>query len=132
MLTPILGGSGRTTLHPIKEELTQGYKLNYLLLTKSITRTKHDKQKIFEGPPLAKTALEVAMNGSEAMVNTLKIPRTSHSSWAKLKSLSDFISLFMTHLIYLSKNQLLKRIVIPSAWDVLATKTKFQDDIVHL
>jgi putative NADH-flavin reductase len=118
----ILGATGRTGKHLLGQALQRDHTVHVLARDKNKIILNDSRITVFEGSPLDKVALENAMKGSEAILNTLNVSRTSDWPWAKLRSPKNLLSATMKNIIELAPKNNIQRIIVMSALGVAETK----------
>jgi nucleoside-diphosphate-sugar epimerase len=118
----LLGATGRTGRHLLQQSLEHGHVVHALVRDKSKIKITHENLIVFEGSPLDKPLLNNAMIGCEAILSTLNISRNNDWPWAKLRTLTDFLSSVMKNIIDLAPQHSIQRIIFTSAWGVAETR----------
>jgi putative NADH-flavin reductase len=118
----LLGATGRTGKYILDRALQHGHTVHALVRNKQKVSTTHSNLVLFEGDPLDKNILSVAMQGCEAIINALNISRTSDFPWAKLRTPKDFLSSVARNIIEIAPQQNIQRYIFISAWGVAETK----------
>jgi putative NADH-flavin reductase len=118
----LLGATGRTGKHILDRALQHGHNVHALVRNKQKVSTTHSNLVLFEGDPLDKNILSVAMQGCEAIISALNISRTSDFPWAKLRTPKDFLSSVASNIIEIAPQQNIQRYIFISAWGVAETK----------
>ncbi len=114
----LLGATGRTGKLILTEGLKNGFELNCLVRYPERVKKENDRIHLFQGLPTDSNSLEEAMEGCEAVLNTLNVSRTSDFPWSRLRTPKTFLSDTMKNIIPLAKNHGAKRIIVCSAWGV--------------
>jgi len=86
----LLGATGRTGQQIIKEALIRGHKIS--AIARDPEKLKDYDIEVTQGTPYDYHTVEKAMNGCEAIINTLNVSRKSDNPWAPLRSPKDMIS----------------------------------------
>jgi uncharacterized protein YbjT (DUF2867 family) len=86
----LLGATGRTGRHIIKEAIKRGHKISAVV--RDPEKLKEYQIDIIHGTPYDLETVEKAMAGCDAVINTLNISRKSDNPWARLSSPKDLIS----------------------------------------
>jgi uncharacterized protein YbjT (DUF2867 family) len=105
----LLGATGRTGKHIIEEAIKRGYQIS------AIARN-HEKLKGFaiditQGTPYDYETVEKAIDGCDAVINTLNVSRTSDNPWAPLAAPKDLISKSASNAIIAMEKAGIKRFV---------------------
>ncbi|MEM7186522.1 MAG: NAD(P)H-binding protein [Bacteroidota bacterium] len=117
----LLGATGRTGSLVLETALEQGFQVH--CLARNSNRIAHRSGlTVFEGNPVNRDDLSRALEGCEAVINTLNVSRTSDFPWAKLRSPETYLSDVMKNLLSFTEQQPLNRIVCCSAWGVAETR----------
>jgi putative NADH-flavin reductase len=117
----ILGATGRTGRHLLKQALTQIDTIHVLVRDRGKISPEAGL-KVFDGTPADEQALEKAMQGCDAVLSTLNISRTTDFPWSPLRTPKDFLSDCIRKIISTCDKVSCKRILITSAWGVNETK----------
>lgn len=120
----ILGASGRTGRFVLEEALKQGYEVRCLVrsVQKIQPYSENPQLSITEGTPANKEDLRAAAKGCNYILNSLNISRRSDFPWSRLRTPKTFLSEVMKHILEISQEMDLNRIVICSAWGVKETR----------
>ena len=118
----LLGATGRTGRHLLRESLDRGHIVHALVRDKSNVKIVNENLRLFEGSPLDTPILNNAMTGCEVILSALNISRYNDFPWSKLRTPKDFLSSVMKIIIGLAPQHLIKRIVFTSAWGVAETR----------
>ncbi len=86
----LLGATGRTGKQIIEEALKRGHRIS--AIARDPEKLKNYDIEITEGTPYDFEAVEKAIKGCDAVINTLNVSRTSDGPWAPLRSPEDMIS----------------------------------------
>lgn len=118
----LLGATGRTGKHILKELIEQNYSISCLVRNPKKLTVKDDKITIFKGSPSKIDDLSKALKECTHVISALNISRTSDFPWSKLRTPKTFLSDVMKNVITLSKTHLIERVIICSAWGVAETQ----------
>jgi len=119
----ILGATGRTGKWLLKLALEKGYSVHVLVRDKEKIQGVENLM-VFEGSPADKMMLLKAAENCNAIISALNISRTSDFPWSKLRTPESFLSDVMRHIVQVSKEQQIKRIIVCSAWGVNETNSE--------
>ena len=86
----LLGATGRTGQHIIKEAVKRGHAVS--AIARNPEKLKDYKITVIQGTPYNYETVERAVTGCEAVINTLNVSRKSDSPWAPLAAPKDMIS----------------------------------------
>ena len=86
----LLGATGRTGLHLLRQSLERGHIVHALVRDKRKIKMSHKNLMLSEGSPSDKDLLDNAMKGCEAILSALNISRKSDWPWAKLRTPNNF------------------------------------------
>ena len=86
----LLGATGRTGKLIIEEAIKRGHKIS--AIAGDPDKLKNYDIEITQGTPYDYETVEKAINGCEAVINTLNVSRKSDSPWAPLRAPKDMIS----------------------------------------
>jgi len=86
----LLGATGRTGIHIIKESIKRGH--NISAIARNPEKLKDFEIEITEGTPYDYDTVEKAITGCDAVINTLNVSRKSDNPWASLTAPKDLIS----------------------------------------
>ena len=86
----LLGATGRTGKLIIEEAIKRGHKIS--AIAGDPDKLKNYDIEITQGTPYDYETVEKAINGYEAVINTLNVSRKSDSPWAPLRAPKDMIS----------------------------------------
>jgi uncharacterized protein YbjT (DUF2867 family) len=86
----LLGATGRTGKHIIEEALKKGHQIS--AIARNPEKLKDYKADITQGTPYDYETVEKAINGCEAVINTLNVSRKSDNPWAPVTAPKDMIS----------------------------------------
>ncbi len=114
----LLGATGRTGKHVLKEALQRGYEIHALVRDPSKVSEKSIGLTLFTGSPEDRVILGEALKGCKAVVSTLNISRTSDFPWAPLRTPVNFLENVLGHLAELMGEESIRRLVLTSAWGV--------------
>lgn len=118
----LLGATGRTGRHLLQQALDRGHTVHALVRDPAAIKLNHSNLRLFEGSPLDREKLSVAMEGTEAIVSALNVSRTSDWPWAPLRSPADLLSKCAGYLQELATARGIQRLVVMSAWGVAETR----------
>ena len=86
----VLGATGRTGKFIIEEALKKGHYVT--AIARDPAKLEKYKIDIIQGTPYDYDTLEKALNGCDAVINTLNVSRRSDNPWAPLTAPKDLIS----------------------------------------
>ena len=86
----VLGATGRTGKHVIEEALKKGHKI--VAVARDPGKLKKYDISVIKGTPYDYEIIEKAIEGCDAVINTLNVSRKSDSPWASLSAPKDMIS----------------------------------------
>jgi len=86
----LLGATGRTGIHIIKEAIKRGH--NISAIARNPEKLKDFNIDITEGTPYDYDIVEKTITGCAAVINTLNVSRKSDNPWASLTAPKDLIS----------------------------------------
>jgi putative NADH-flavin reductase len=119
----VLGATGRTGRWIVKEALDRGYAVNALVRSKSRLAIQHPDLTVVEGVPTSAKDLILTMQGCEAVLSALNIPRKKEWwPWSELSASPTFLSDVARKLVSVAKEMEIRRILVVSAWGTLETK----------
>jgi uncharacterized protein YbjT (DUF2867 family) len=118
----LLGATGRTGLHLFEMLLQAGHKVHLVVRDKAKILTRSDKVKLFEGDTTNSDIVREALLGCETIVSVLNVSRTSDFPWAKLRTPKTFLSDSMLNVLEVADPNIIKRIIVCSAWGTHETK----------
>ncbi|MEJ2594820.1 MAG: NAD(P)H-binding protein [bacterium] len=105
----VLGATGRTGRLVMEEALSRGHQL--AAIVREPEKLKKDKVEIVQGTPYDQMAMDKAIRGCDAVINTLNVSRKSDNPWASLRAPEDLISKSASHAIRAMKKEGVKRFV---------------------
>ncbi len=105
----VLGATGRTGKHIIDAALKRGHQIS--AIARNPEKLKDYKIAITEGTPYDYETVEKALNGCDAVINTLNVSRRSDNPWARLSGPKDMISRSATNAIKAMEKKGIKRFV---------------------
>jgi uncharacterized protein YbjT (DUF2867 family) len=108
----LLGATGRTGKHIIQEALKRGHQI--VAIARNPIKLSDYKIDIVQGTPYDYDTVEKAMNGCDAVINTLNVSRQSDNPWAPLASPKDLISKSVSNAMKAMEKAGIKRIVVLS------------------
>lgn len=108
----LLGATGRTGRHVIEEALKRGHEIS--AIARDPENLKDFNVDITQGTPYNYETVEKAINGCDAVINTLNVSRKSDNPWAPLRSPKDLISKSASNAIEAMEKQDIKRFVAMS------------------
>jgi putative NADH-flavin reductase len=118
----LLGATGRTGKHVLRELINRGHHVNCLVRDPRKVDLTHQHLFLFEGTPYDSAAIQKSILGCDAVISVLNVARTSDFPWAKLRTPPTFMSDAMKQLIPLAEKHGVRRVVICSAWGTSETK----------
>jgi nucleoside-diphosphate-sugar epimerase len=118
----LLGATGRTGRHLLRQSLDRGHTVHALVRDRSSVKITSENLLVYEGSPLDKVIMQQAMTGCEAILSALNISRYNDWPWARLRTPKDFLSSVMKNIIELAPQHHIQRIVFTSAWGVAETR----------
>ena len=118
----LLGASGRTGKLVLHEALMQGYEVNCVVRDTTKIQIESARLKLFEGDVLRKDTLKQAMQNCQIIISVLNISRHTDFPWSRLRTPSSLLSDAMKTVISLAEKQVIKRLIVCSAWGVSETK----------
>lgn len=119
----ILGATGRTGKWVLSEALQNGYSVHVLVRDSNKIKTRENLT-VFEGTPADKKMFSKAAETCNAIISVLNISRTPDFPWAKLRTPKTFLSDVMHHIVQVSKEHKIKRVIVCSAWGVDETNSE--------
>ena len=105
----LLGATGRTGKCIIEEALKRDHKIS--AIARNPDKLKAYDLEITQGSPYDFEAVEKAIAGCEAVINTLNVSRTSDNPWARLAAPKDMISKSAANTIKAMEKAGIKRFV---------------------
>jgi uncharacterized protein YbjT (DUF2867 family) len=118
----LLGATGRTGQHLLRESLQRGWLVHALVRDKNKIAVSSPGLVLFEGSPADPAVLNQAMKGCEAIASALNISRYSDWPWSRLRTPADFLSSVMMNIIELAPANAVSRVIFTSAWGVAETR----------
>jgi uncharacterized protein YbjT (DUF2867 family) len=118
----ILGATGRTGRLVVSEALKRGHAVHAVVRDAARLPVSSEKLAVFEGTPSDEETLRKAMEGCDAIVNTLNISRVSDFPWSPLRTPEDFLSRTIAKVIRIAGELGVRRIIVTSAFGVHETK----------
>mgnify|MGYP000939476663 CR=1 FL=1 len=128
----LLGATGRTGRHLLQQALDRGHTVHALVRDPAAIKLNHSNLRLFEGSPLDREKLSVAMEGTEAIVSALNVSRTSDWPWAPLRSPADLLSKCAGYLQELATARGIQRLVVMSAWGVADPLSEREREVLRL
>ena len=107
----LLGGSGRTGSLVMQQALDAGHHVRALVRNPAKIAQSHQNLTLIHGTPENAQDIATAMQGCDAVINTLNNGRASDSPFAKLVNSDRLLTQIMTATIAAMKDQGLRRIV---------------------
>ena len=86
----VLGASGRTGKHILKEAAKRGHQT--VAIVRDPGKLFEYACEVFEGTPYDYATVEEAIEGCDAVINTLNVSRRSDNPWSALAAPADLIS----------------------------------------
>jgi len=86
----LLGATGRTGQHVIREAMRRGHAIS--AIARDPEKLKDFNVDMTQGTPYEYGTVEQAIGGCEAVINTLNVSRKSDNPWAPLRAPKDLIS----------------------------------------
>lgn len=117
----LLGATGRTGKHILKEALNRGHQVNAIVRNVSKVKTKHDRLQLFQGFPSDQELIREAIQDCQAVLVALNVSRQSDWPWASLRSPKTLVSNTITQLVEVMSERKIERILTISAWGVNET-----------
>lgn len=105
----LLGATGRTGKHIIKEAIKRGHKIS--AVARNPEKLKDFEIDIIQGTPYDYDTVEKAIIGCEAVINTLNVSRRSDNPWAPLAAPKDMISKSASDALKAMEKEGIKRFV---------------------
>ncbi len=105
----LLGATGRTGIQIIEEAIKRGHKIS--AIARNPEKLKNYNIEIIKGSPYEYETVEKALDGCEAVINTLNVSRRSDNPWAKLRSPTDMISRSALNTVKAMEKKGIKRFV---------------------
>jgi uncharacterized protein YbjT (DUF2867 family) len=105
----LLGATGRTGKLIIEEAIKRGHKIS--AIARDPEKLKDLKIEITQGTPYDYETVEKAINGCDAVINTLNVSRKSDNPWASLAAPRDMISKSASNAIKAMEKAGVKRFV---------------------
>jgi uncharacterized protein YbjT (DUF2867 family) len=118
----LLGATGRTGKHLLQQALQAGFTVHALVRDKNKVKLTTTGLILFESKTIDKAALQIAIQGCDAVLSTLNISRKSDFPWSSLRTPSDFLSTTARNLIEVMEEEGVKRVIVTSAWGVSETR----------
>jgi putative NADH-flavin reductase len=123
MTTLLLGATGRTGTHVLMELLKEGHTVHVIIRDRTKVLPKLDKVVIFEGDITNPNVLHEALLTCEYIVSVLNVSRKSDFPWSKLRTPKTFLSDTMQFVLKAANPNIIKKIIICSAWGTNETKS---------
>lgn len=105
----LLGATGRTGKHIIKEAIKKRHKISAIV--RNPEKLKEFEIDVFQGTPYDYETVEKAIIGCGAVINTLNVSRKSDNPWAPLTAPKDLISKSASNALKAMKKYGIKRFV---------------------
>ena len=105
----LLGATGRTGKHVMEAALKKGHQVS--AIARDPEKLRDYGIEITQGTPYDYVTVEKAIQGCDAVINTLNVSRTSDNPWAPLRSPNDMISHSAINAIEAMKKAGIKRFV---------------------
>jgi putative NADH-flavin reductase len=109
----LLGATGRTGKSIIEEAIKRGYAIS--AIARNPQKLKDYKIEIIEGTPYDYETVEKAIDGCDAVINTLNISRKTDNPWSPLVAPKDLISKSATNVLKAMQKNGVKRFVVLGA-----------------
>lgn len=132
----ILGATGRTGKHIIKEAINRGHKIS--AIARNPEKLKEFNIDITQGTPYVYETVEKAITDCDVVINTLNVSRKSDNPWAPLAAPKDLISKSASNAIKAMEKVGIKRFVALStigagrSWKTIPAIMKFLVSISNL
>ena len=110
----LLGATGRTGKHVIEEALKKGHTIT--AIARDPLKLNKYPVEIFTGTPYDYETVESAIEGCQAVINTLNISRKSDNPWSKLTAPRDLLSRSASNAIQAMVKHGIKRYVALSTY----------------
>ncbi len=120
----LLGATGRTGKHILKQALDRGHQVNAIVRDVSKVKTKHDRLQLFQGFPSDQDLIRKAIQDCQAVLVALNVSRQSDWPWASLRSPKTLVSNTISQLVEVMPEQNIDRILTISAWGANETFTE--------
>lgn len=105
----LLGATGRTGICIIEEAIKRGHKIS--AIARDPAKLKDYKIDIIQGTPYDYETVEKALDGCDAVINTLNISRKSDNPWSPLAAPKDLISKSASNAVKAMEKAGIKRFV---------------------
>jgi uncharacterized protein YbjT (DUF2867 family) len=105
----LLGATGRTGIQIIEEAVKRGHRIS--AIARDPEKLKNYDIEITQGTPYDYETVEKAINGCDAVINTLNVSRKSDSPWSPLRSPKDMISRSASNAVRAMEAKGIKRFV---------------------
>jgi putative NADH-flavin reductase len=105
----VLGATGRTGMCIVQEALKRGIAVS--AIARDPSKLSEYSVGITEGTPYDYQTVEKAIDGCDAVINTLNVSRETDSPWAKLRAPEDMISKSAANAVEAMKKKGIKRFV---------------------
>ena len=132
----LLGATGRTGKYIIEEAVRRGHTVS--AIARNPEKLKNYMIETTQGTPYDYETVEKAINGCEAVINTLNVSRESDNPWAPLRSPGDLISRSAYNAVKAMEKQKIKRYIAlstigaGSSWKTIPGILKFIVSISNL
>ena len=114
----ILGASGRTGIHVVKESLDRGWQVKALVRELDSFNIDHPNLIKVQGTPFAYADVKKAFESCDMVISVLNISRASGNPWSKLVSPDNLLSKSLQNVVDLAKHFQVKKLIVVSAWGV--------------
>lgn len=114
----LLGATGRTGKLLVKEAVSRDYEVVALVRYPERLKAHAREVTIIQGNSADKADLERAIEGCDAVLNTLNISRKNDFPWAPLRTPRNYLEVVMSNLLSTMESANVPRIVLCSAWGV--------------
>ena len=114
----ILGATGRTGRHLLRQALERGHRVVALVRNTKKVDTSHDRLELVQGDVTNPDTRNQCLEGCEAVLSTLNISRASDFPWARLRTPERFLEEMLGHVMEGMKQHKIRRIILTSAWGV--------------
>lgn len=110
----VLGGTGRTGVHVLREALERGHRVRALVRNPASSDAPQGVE-LIEGTPASLDDLRRAADGADAVVSALNNSRASDNPWAKSVSPPNFMTDATRDTLTVMKENGIRRIAVASA-----------------
>lgn len=120
----ILGASGRTGLHLVREAIERGHEVVALVRDPEKLEISDKDLEIIEGSPLNYDDLDRATDGVDVVVGALNINRKREWPWSRVVSPTDLLSESMKLVVDVMEKKSIRRLVVITAAGCGETREK--------